>query len=179
MLVLRSKPQGAPGSSPHIRSISKPHWFYFPNLPRICPLFTTFSATTLTGSHHLLHGPEQSPAPSSLGSHPPYSPLPPCSFPSKSDLPQRLEGACEHLSHHVPLLRTFHGSHLTWDKSPRPSCGPKFLLDSSLSPLCSHLPALVSPFSFHFQPHQLPCCSSNTPSISNLWGEPLAPRWHS
>ena len=86
---------------------------------------TNFSAITLTGSHHLLPGPEQSPAPSSLGSHPPYSPLPPCSSSSKSELPQRLEGACEHLSRHVPLLRTFHGSHLTWDKSPRPSHGPQ------------------------------------------------------
>ena len=116
----RNFPLGS-GFSPHIRSISKPHWFYFPNVPRICPLFTTLSATTLTGpiiscldqSNHLL--PVLS------------DPLLPTSHPaplSKSDLPRRLEGACEHPSRHVPLLGPFHGSHLTRDKSPRLSRGP-------------------------------------------------------
>lgn len=144
MLVLRSKPQGPPGSSPHIRSISKPHWFYFLKLPRICPLFTTFSATTLTGSHHLLPGPEQSSAPSSLGSPtPPSHPAPP----SKSDLPRRLEGACEHLSPHVPLLRPFHGSHLTRDKSPRPPRGPHVPAQ-----IVQVTAALISLLSFPYSP---------------------------
>ena len=64
-------------------------------------------------------------------------------------------------------------------KAPDCPVAPTFLLDSSQSPLlsspCSAFPTLLS----HFQPHQLPRCSTNTPSISNLWGEPLAPRWDS
>ena len=165
MLVLRSKPQGPPGFSPHIRSISKPHWFYFPNVPRICPLFTTLSATTLTGpiiscldrSNHLL--PVLS------------DPLLPTSHPaplSKSDLPRRLEGACEHPSRHVPLLGPFHGSHLTLfffstSLLVTPATFPWLRRPCLVSPCW----CLISSVSLCLQPLH---CSSNVPDPVPLQG---------